>query len=237
MVCGGFGCSRHSLIILNVIYIIVSFILIGVAAYGRVAAVITSLTLVGSLIACGVFLFLIALVGLVGAAKHHQVLLFFYMIILFVLFLLQFALACACLAVNAEQKDSLARQGWQMSSVMTKEDVQHQFDCCGFEEPFLGESDPLGHPPCGSKFTKCCEINNTSACCTGIYPPKNASGEKDLVCPCDTCLDKLKPIIYNAFSATGGVGLFFSFTEIIGVWLAMRYRNQKDPRANPSAFL
>ncbi|XP_016366299.1 tetraspanin-31-like [Sinocyclocheilus rhinocerous] len=24
---------------------------------------------------------------------------------------------------------------------------------------------------------------------------------------------------------------------ILGVWLAMRYRNQKDPRANPSAFL
>jgi uncharacterized protein YneF (UPF0154 family) len=25
--------------------------------------------------------------------------------------------------------------------------------------------------------------------------------------------------------------------QILGVWLAVRYRNQKDPRANPSAFL
>ncbi|KAL8610827.1 hypothetical protein ACOMHN_056682 [Nucella lapillus] len=57
--------------------LLVSFILIGVAAYGRAAAVVTSLTLVGSLIACGVFLLIISLVGLVGAAKHHQVLLFF----------------------------------------------------------------------------------------------------------------------------------------------------------------
>uniref|UniRef100_A0ABI7W2V7 Tetraspanin 13 n=1 Tax=Felis catus TaxID=9685 RepID=A0ABI7W2V7_FELCA len=35
----------------------------------------------------------------------------------------------------------------------------------------------------------------------------------------------------------GGIGLFFSFTEILGVWLTYRYRNQKDPRANPSSFL
>lgn len=71
----------------------------------------------------------------------------------------------------------------------------------------------------------------------------------------------------EALKILGGVGLFFSFTEvtggrvprfggltfwggrhcsappsprllqILGVWLAMRYRNQKDPRANPSAFL
>ncbi|XP_059154703.1 tetraspanin-13-like isoform X2 [Physella acuta] len=232
MVCGGFACSRHSLIVLNIIYIAVSFILIGVAAYCRVSAIITSLTLVGSLIACGVFLFLIALVGLVGAAKHHQVLLFFYMIILFVLFLLQFALACACLAVNAEQKDSLARQGWQMSEPMTKDDVQHQFNCCGFEEQNLNVSNPLGHPPCQA-LAACCPPASTAPCCTGVY----SSAEDLTPCPCDKCLDKLRPIIYNAFSATGGIGLFFSFTEIIGVWLAMRYRNQKDPRANPSAFL
>lgn len=64
---------------------VVSFILIIVAAYGRVAAIVTSLTLVGSIIACGVFLFLIALIGLVGAAKHHQVLLFFVSLILIIL--------------------------------------------------------------------------------------------------------------------------------------------------------
>lgn len=25
--------------------------------------------------------------------------------------------------------------------------------------------------------------------------------------------------------------------QFVGVWLTVRYRNQKDPRANPSAFL
>ena len=56
---------------------VVSFILIGVAAYSRLAAIVTSLGLVGGIIVCGVVLFIIALNGLIGAVKHHQVLLFF----------------------------------------------------------------------------------------------------------------------------------------------------------------
>ncbi|KAK7092992.1 tetraspanin-13-like isoform X1 [Littorina saxatilis] len=229
MALGGFSCSKNALIVLNVIYILVSFILIGVAAYGRVVAVVTSLTLVGSLIACGVFLFIISLIGLIGAAKHNQVLLFFYMIILFLLFLLQFALACACLAVNADQKDALAEQGWRLASNDTRRDVQHQFNCCGFQDPELLYNETMGHPPCIT-VAPCCDKNPEAQCCR---VESNGTGP----CPCDTCLAKMRPVIYSAFSATGGVGLFFSLTEIIGVWLAMRYRNQKDPFANPSAFL
>uniref|UniRef100_A0A8C1IEP5 Tetraspanin 31 n=1 Tax=Cyprinus carpio TaxID=7962 RepID=A0A8C1IEP5_CYPCA len=54
---------------------------------------------------------------------------------------------------------------------------------------------------------------------------------------CLTCGEKMLQHSSEALKILGGVGLFFSFTEILGVWLAMRYRNQKDPRANPSAFL
>jgi len=56
---------------------VVSFILIGVAAYGRAASQVIDITIIGGIIACGVFLFILSLLGLVGAAKHHQVLLFF----------------------------------------------------------------------------------------------------------------------------------------------------------------
>ncbi|KAJ8307326.1 hypothetical protein KUTeg_015410 [Tegillarca granosa] len=162
MVCGGFLCSKNALAALNVLYILVSFILIGVAAYSRVVALVTSLTLVGSIIACGVFLFIIALVGLIGAIKHHQVLLF---------------------------------------------------------------------------FLSCCLKAPQATCCTGANIPGNNSNYKEEACPCKPCADALKLEIHYAFTITGGVGLFFSFTEIIGVWLALRYRNQKDPKANPSAFL
>lgn len=47
------------------------------AGYGYWVAVITNIGVLGGLIACGVFLFLVALMGLFGALKHHQVLLFF----------------------------------------------------------------------------------------------------------------------------------------------------------------
>ncbi|XP_060079062.1 tetraspanin-13-like isoform X1 [Ylistrum balloti] len=233
MVCGGFQCSKNALAALNVLYIFVSFILIGVAAYGRVVAIVTNLTLVGGIIACGVFLFIISLIGLIGAIKHHQVLLFFYMIILFLLFLLQFSLACACLAINEKQQEQFAENGWRLASNQTKDSVQFKFDCCGFADWNKPGDDPSGHPPCGG--IKCCSGGNAGPCCTKTF--NITAADLQASCPCQTCLNALQNEIHSAFKITGGVGLFFSFTEIIGVWLALRYRNQKDPKANPSAFL
>ena len=84
----------------------VSLLLIGIAAWGIGFGLISSLRVVGVVIAVGIFLFLIALVGLIGAVKHHQVLLFFYMIILLLVFIVQFSVSCACLALNQEQQVS-----------------------------------------------------------------------------------------------------------------------------------
>ena len=56
---------------------IVALILIVVAAYSRVVSIVVSLSLVSGVIASGVFLMLIAVIGYLGAIKHHQVLLFF----------------------------------------------------------------------------------------------------------------------------------------------------------------
>ena len=82
----------------------VSFLLIGVATYGKTSAVVDSLPIIGGIAACGSFLLLISIVGMIGAVRHHQVILFFYMIILFIIFILQFSIACACLAVDEEQE-------------------------------------------------------------------------------------------------------------------------------------
>lgn len=79
------------------------------------------------------------------------------MIILFLLFLLQFSLACACLAINEEQQEQFAENGWRIASNETKETVQYKFDCCGFKEWNVPGEDPSGHPPCGgvSRDNKC----------------------------------------------------------------------------------
>lgn len=126
---------------------------------------IIDLPIIGGIMACGIFLIMISILGLIGAVKHHQVVLFFvsflyrpkcvhnlnsfalkpvvasillgvncniirivysfisnmlifkdflnkfqYMVILFMLFLVQFSVACACLAVNKEQQRNLAKK-------------------------------------------------------------------------------------------------------------------------------
>ncbi|CAH0750351.1 unnamed protein product [Diatraea saccharalis] len=217
--CGGFTCSKNALIALNILYVVVASILISVAVYGQTSSFIGNLPIVGGILACGVFLILISILGLAGAVKHHQVMLFFYMVILFLLFLVQFSVACACLAVNSEQQELLAQQGWNRVNMDVKGQIEKRFLCCGFQE--------RNFPINGTADFPTCDVDKL--CCNKM----NISRD----CWCEPCMEKLKETIDYAFKLCGGIGLFFSFTEFLGVWLTVRYRNQKDPRANPSAFL
>lgn len=101
---------------------------------------------IGGIIACGVFLLIVSIGGLYATIRHHQVLLFFYMVILFVLFIIQFSVACACLAVSEGTQRQLAEQGWRNVGNETKDTVQHQLSCCGYYNLTIGG--PLGHPLC-----------------------------------------------------------------------------------------
>ncbi|XP_028266713.1 tetraspanin-31 [Parambassis ranga] len=210
MVCGGFTCSKNALCSLNVVYMLVGLLLIGVAAWGKGFGIVSSIHIIGGVIAVGVFLLLIAIVGLIGAMHHHQVMLFFYMVILFIVFLFQFGVSCSCLAMNRGQQETLLNSAWGMLENKTKTDLESQLNCCGL----LNIT--------GSHFEQ--DLLNCPAACK-----KTQS--------CLMCGEMMLNHATEALKILGGVGLFFSFTEILGVWLAVRYRNQKDPRANPSAFL
>ena len=86
----------------------VAFLLIGVATYAKTSSIVVTLPIVGGMVACGVFLLFVAVLGLVATVKHHQVMLFFYMMILFVIFVIQFSVACACIGVNLEQEKKMS---------------------------------------------------------------------------------------------------------------------------------
>ncbi|RVE71088.1 hypothetical protein OJAV_G00071110 [Oryzias javanicus] len=210
MVCGGFTCSKNALCSLNVVYMMVGLLLIAVAAWGKGFGLVSSIHIIGGVIAVGVFLLLIAIVGLIGAIHHHQVMLFFYMVILFIVFLFQFGVSCSCLAMNRGQQEVLLKSAWGILENNTKTDLESQLNCCGL----LNVTD--------STFEK--DLINCHAPCK-------------LKRSCPTCGEKMLNHATEVLKILGGVGLFFSFSEILGVWLAVRYRNQKDPRANPSAFL
>ncbi|XP_010871498.1 tetraspanin-13b [Esox lucius] len=203
MGCAGFTCSKHSLCALNILYVMVSLLMIGIAAWGKWFGLVSSFQVVGGVIGVGVFLFFVALVGLIGAMKHHQVLLFFYMIILFMVFIVQFSVSCACLAINKEQQEHLLEVGWNNSHT-TQGDVEKSLNCCGFRQ-----------------------VDQNGTCSAACF--HNLS--------CQPCAQQIQEHAGEVLRFVGGIGLFFSFTEILGVWLTYRYRNQKDPRANPSAFL
>ncbi|KAG5874883.1 hypothetical protein JTB14_024309 [Gonioctena quinquepunctata] len=196
--CGGFTCSKNALVALNVLYIMVAFVLIGVAVYGRAASIVTNLPIVGGILACGIILILISVLGLLGAVKHHQVMLFFYMVILFLLFLIQFSVACACLGVNSEQQDQLAEQGWKRVDNKTRSTVYEVFSCCNFDG-VLDKGFP--GPPCDDILQVCCKDPSVSNC------------------ECPQCMNKLQSTINYAFKLCGWIGLFFSFSEFMGVLL------------------
>uniref|UniRef100_A0A1A9ZHE8 Tetraspanin 97E n=1 Tax=Glossina pallidipes TaxID=7398 RepID=A0A1A9ZHE8_GLOPL len=209
--CGGFTCSKNALIALNILYVMVGFLLIGVGVYARAASIVPNLPIVGGILACGIILILISILGLAGAVKHHQVMLFFYMIVLFLLFLIQFSIASSCLAVNSEQQQEFAEEGWNRVPDSMRKEVQDTFLCCGFNLTSVSSNDPS------------CELIQKE-CCSGIVGN----------CQCPPCLYKLEDKINYAFKLCGGLGIFFSFTELLAVFLARRYRNQQDPTYLPA---
>ena len=66
------------------------------------------------------------------------------MVILFMLFFVQFALACACLALTSAQQKKLFQGSWKISSPQQKADLQRTFDCCDFDLSTSNETGTAG---------------------------------------------------------------------------------------------
>ncbi|KAJ7985393.1 hypothetical protein DPEC_G00351590 [Dallia pectoralis] len=204
MVCGGFLCTKNSLCALNVVYVIVSLLLIGVGAWGKWFGLVSSIRVLAGVIGVGTFLLFVAFLGLFGALKHHQVLLFFYMIILFLVFIVQLSVSVACLAITKEQQIKLLEEGLNKSQ-STLKDVEKILNCCGFSE-----------------------VNTNGTCEADCFSKPES---------CDPCGPLIQSHASEVLHFVGGIGFFFSFTEILGVWLTHKYRNLKNARLNSGAFL
>ncbi|KAM9229017.1 tetraspanin-31 isoform 3-T4 [Dugong dugon] len=121
-----------------------------------------------------------------------------------------FGISCSCLAINRSKQTDVISASWWVMSNKTRDELERSFDCCGL-------------------FNLTHQYQQDYALCTAICKSRSPT--------CQMCGEKFLKHSDEALKILGGVGLFFSFTEILGVWLAMRFRNQKDPLANPSAFL
>jgi len=198
--CGGFEFSKRTLIGLNIIYIFVAFLLIGVAAAAKKAAIISSLPVVGGIIFCGVILLFVAIVGLYGAFKQHQVALFAYMVVLFSIFVIQFSVACASLAAQTDDELEILGKLWKNADEDTKNDVEKTLDCCGWDSPINKTATP------------------DATCAAACFQKDPAT--------CNLCKDRVSDKVDYAFNSSGGVGLFFAFTELVAILYAHKYRVQ-----------
>ncbi|XP_013773647.1 tetraspanin-13-like [Limulus polyphemus] len=214
----GYNWLKNILIIFNLFYTVVSFIVIGIATYGHAVSIISNLSIIGAVLSCGIFLFILSFVGLLGTIKHHQALLCFYMIVMALVCFMQFVTACVCLAMIDDQHYDLAQRGWMSSSPDMKDKAQRYFNCCGFNNATMhvGTNDTMDHPTCQGVL-ECC--------------PKEES------CACQPCWKILKDTVGYGLRLLGGVGLFFSFTLVCSIWFTQKYRNQRDPRYNPYVFM
>jgi len=213
------GCLRCCLYGLNFMYLILALIIITLPVYFKVNALLKSWPINGGIIAAGVFLLIVAIAGIYGSWRQHQIILFFYMVILVILFILLFAFSLAALGITKHQQRDVLITGWSNSQSSTKESIQFHLDCCGFEDKNI-TSGGLGHPSC--KKVPCCRHTIDKVLC-----PK-----------CPTCLNVLERRSFRKFrQATGGFALFFSFSMFLGVYLAFKFRHLRNPRANPDQFL
>lgn len=214
--CAYYG-SKNSLAALNIVYIFLAIILISIAVYAKITAVLTSLPILGAVVTCGVFLLLVSIFGLIGAVRHQQVILFFYMVILAFLCIFLLSVSIAALSVTPSKQEQLLKASWQKLGNKTKDELQVAGDCCGFKVLADFPNSTMSHPPC-TKLS-CCQTNKSTC---------------DL---CQPCFTYFKESIDQVLSVAGGVGLFFSFTLIFGVYVAYKYRHQKDPGVLSGSFL
>jgi len=155
-------------------------------------------------VACGVFLLFIAIVGLYGAIKQHQIALFFYMVVLFSIFVIQFSVACASLAASTEDELEIMEKIWNKTSTEAQGDFETNLDCCGWATFPVTTNETVTHCP--------------AACATA-----GINGTQNFV-NCHTCKETVEDKIDYAFNSSGGVGLFFAFTELVAILYAHKYR-------------
>lgn len=128
------------------------------------------------------------------------------MTLLFLLFLVQFAVATSCLTVNSAEQQSLAEHGWRTVTPEVRQRVQNDFLCCGFNGTFTTEDESKSQSPDIGGLddpATCADVNKK--CCANAVEPCNG---------CKPCMHILEGQIDYGFKLCGGLGIFFSFTEV-----------------------
>jgi tetraspanin-13/31 len=192
---------RRLLVIFNMFYILLALTFLFFAIFTRVNSSIIDLHLLVGLIILSLYLIFLSIFGIYAVVKHHQVLLFFYIILLCISFLFQFILACTYLTIRGDNKYNLLKQNYEKSI----DRFQLKYNCCGFDnQTAFNRNETCHNLPCCQSLSQCCE---TSPVCYPLLIHE---------------LDKNLKII-------GSIMLVFTLTQIIAVYITLKFRNIRNP--------
>ena len=208
--CGSYSSSKTTLLGLNVIYFVLSLIMIGIAVNGKkqilnpnslkvkitlfsakVSGLVTSLPIIGGITASGVFLLFLAVIGIIGLMKNHQVMLYVYMIILFFIFIIQFSCSCAALSLTNLDQIKIVRAAWDQAKqfdISVIIEAERQLDCCG-----LGLN--VTHAIVRIPDTEDHEWSTNNQVFTGEWVANECAKPPifDAISSCQTCIVKILP--------------------------------------------
>ena len=123
---------------ISIFNVIISIILISVGTHCKNAVGFGSIPIIGGIIACGVLLFLITAFGLFAAYGKNQTFLFYFMIGVGVLFIIQISVAIACVQGGDEKAENVLTKHWEKFDTPKKHlklrEAEVKFECCGLNE-------------------------------------------------------------------------------------------------------
>lgn len=195
---------RRILILFNVFYFLLALTFLFLALFTRFRSSIIDLHLLIGLIVSSIYLILVSSFGLYAVVKHHQVFLFFYLILLSILFIFQFTLACTYLFMRSEKKSELIKNNYEQNRDL----IQDKYQCCLYDNQTLisNRTEICGKLSCCTTVDKCCET-------------------------LPMCYVLLKDELDKNLKTVGSLMLILTLTEIFAVYVTLRFRNLRDPTA------
>jgi len=222
MVEGGMKCVKYLLFAFNLVFVIAAIALIAVGAYVQIKLVDyydffqNEYTGPGILlIVVGVFIFLIAFFGCMGALKENYCLTMSFAVLLAIVFIMMIAGGIAAYVLRNDIESEVesiltkAQKNYDQSGhdgvTKTWDKLQREFTCCGVNNATEWLTVLNGTFP-----ISCCKDEGSTSC-TGSSPIPLNDVKKT---PCETAfVNWLK----DKVAIIGGVGVGIAFIMVVGV--------------------
>ena len=214
---GGQLVIKYALFAINLLFFIFGAVLIAVGSYAanNSLSAITGTTAAYGIVALGVFILLLSLVGAAAAFFELRALLVIYFIVLLLLTIILFAVGIA-VYVEKNQAQTLILQGWAYAPDDLKGQLQTTFACCGMI-PGYNNGTTTGYINSTAVdpqiyYDKSCFLSNTvtlvrGANVTGLIVPAAARG----------CIDTFTSYFSSYLLTAGATGFSFAIFMLLGM--------------------